>query len=113
MKKRILFYSSVGSLELFKTQKFYQIDIALLGDLGYDVSLSNRILDSLLFWKYDILFSYFYDTRFLLHCLRNAWVKKLILLEVLILWMQIMFLLAVIEFKCCFLNSVIGFLILV
>ena len=39
MKKRILFYSSVGSLELFKTQKFYQIDIALLGDLGYDVWL--------------------------------------------------------------------------
>ena len=111
MKKRILFYSSVGSLELFKTQKFYQIDIALLGDLGYDVSLSNRILDSLLFWKYD--FPIFIDTRFLLHCLRNAWVKKLILLEVLILWMQIMFLLAVIEFKCCFLNSVIGFLILV
>ena len=103
MKKRILFYSSVGSLELFKTQKFYQIDIALLGDLGYDVSLSNRILD----------FPIFIDTRFLLHCLRNAWVKKLILLEVLILWMQIMFLLAVIEFKCCFLNSVIGFLILV
>lgn len=64
MKKRILFYSSVGSLELFKTQKFYQIDIALLGDLGYDVSLSNRILDSLLFWKYDILFSYFYRYSF-------------------------------------------------
>ena len=58
-------------------------------------------------------FPIFIDTRFLLHCLRNAWVKKLILLEVLILWMQIMFLLAVIEFKCCFLNSVIGFLILV
>ena len=64
MKKRILFYSSVCSLELFKTQKFYQIDIALLGDLGYDVSLSNRILDSLLFWKYDILFSYFYRYSF-------------------------------------------------
>ena len=66
MKKRILFYSSVGSLELFKTQKFYQIDIALLGDLGYDVSLSNRILDSLLFWKYDILFSYFYRYSFII-----------------------------------------------
>ena len=64
MKKRLLFYSSVKSLELFKTQKFYQIDIALLEDLGYDVWLSNRIFDSLLFWKYDILFSYFYRYSF-------------------------------------------------
>lgn len=108
-----MFYSSVGSLELFKTQKFYQIDIALLGDLGYDVSLSNRILDSLLFWKYDILFSYFYRYSFFAALFAKCLGKKLILLEVLILWMQIMFLLAVIEFKCCFLNSVIGFLILV
>ena len=64
MKRRILFYSSVSSLELFKTQRFYQIDIALLEDLGYDILLSNRILDSLLFWKYDILFSYFYRYSF-------------------------------------------------
>ena len=65
MKKRILFYSSVGSLELFKTQKFYQIDIALLGDLGYDVSLSNRILDSLFYFGNMIFyFPIFIDTRF-------------------------------------------------
>lgn len=76
MKKRILFYSSVGSLELFKTQKFYQIDIALLGDLGYDVSLSNRILDSLLFWKYDILFSYFYRYSFFAALLAKCFGKK-------------------------------------
>lgn len=64
MKKKILFYSSVSSLELFKTQRYYQIDIALLEDLGYDILLSNRILDSFLFWKYDILFSYFYRYSF-------------------------------------------------
>ena len=57
MRKRVLFYSSVKSIELLKTQKFYQIDIALLEDLGYEVLLSHKILDSLLFWKYDILFS--------------------------------------------------------
>lgn len=63
-KKKILFYSSVKSLELLNTQKFYQIDIALLQNLGYDVCLSNRIVDSLKFWKYDILFSYFYRYSF-------------------------------------------------
>ena len=73
--KRILFYSSVNSLELFKTQKFYQIDISILKDLGYDVLLSNRIFDSLLFWKYDILFSYFSITTgaaFSYACSRNT-----------------------------------------
>ena len=64
MRKRVLFYSSVKSIELLKTQKFYQIDIALLEDLGYEVLLSHKILDSLLFWKYDILFSYFYKYSF-------------------------------------------------
>lgn len=63
-KKRILFYSSVKSLELFNTQKFYQIDIVLLKNLGYDVWISNRIVDSLKFWEYDILFSYFYRYSF-------------------------------------------------
>lgn len=58
-------------------------------------------------------FPIFIDTRFFAALFAKCLGKKLILLEVLILWMQIMFLLAVIEFKCCFLNSVIGFLILV
>ena len=76
MKKRLLFYSSVKSLELFKTQKFYQIDIALLEDLGYDVWLSNRIFDSLLFWKYDILFSYFYRYSFFTALFAKCFGKK-------------------------------------
>lgn len=74
--KRILFYSSVNSLELFKTQKFYQIDISILKDLGYDVLLSNRIFDSLLFWKYDILFSYFYRYSFFAALLAKCFGKK-------------------------------------
>ena len=36
----------MNSLELFKTQKFYQIDISILKDLGYDVLLSSRPLKS-------------------------------------------------------------------
>lgn len=76
MKKRILFYSSVKSLELFKTQKFYQIDISLLEDLGYNILLSNRILDSLLFWKYDILFSYFYRYSFFAALLAKCFGKR-------------------------------------
>lgn len=113
MKKRLLFYSSVKSLELFKTQKFYQIDIALLEDLGYDVWLSNRIFDSLLFGSMIFYFLIFIDTLFLRLCSQNALGKKLILPEALIRWTQIMLLLLVIEFKCCFLNYVIGSLILV
>jgi len=111
--KRILFYSSVNSLELFKTQKFYQIDISILKDLGYDVLLSNRIFDSLLFWKYDILFSYFYRYSFFAALLAKCFGKKHILQEVLTLWIRIMHLLLIIKYKHCFLNFVIGWLILV
>lgn len=64
MTKKILFYSSVKSLDLLYTQKFYQIDIAILQDLGYQVILTNKIIDSLKFWKYNILFSYFYRYSF-------------------------------------------------
>lgn len=64
MDKRILFYSSVSDLSLFKTQKFYQIDIEILSELGYKITLSNKIADSLKFWKYDILFGYFFKYSF-------------------------------------------------
>lgn len=62
--KTILFYSSVSSLNLFNTQKFYKIDIDILKKIGYNVLVSNKISDSLKFWKYDILFSYFYRYSF-------------------------------------------------
>lgn len=63
-QKRILFYSSVKSIDLFKTQRFYQIDVKILQELGYDVIVTNRISDSLKFWKYNIIFSYFYRYSF-------------------------------------------------
>lgn len=62
--KKVLFYSSVSSKELFYTQKFYSIDISILEDLGCKIILSNRIKDTLLFWKYDFVFAYFYRKSF-------------------------------------------------
>lgn len=64
MDRTILFYSSVPSKNLFNTQQFYRIDIDLLTQLGYKVVLSNSIFDSLKFWKYSILFAYFYRYSF-------------------------------------------------
>lgn len=77
MRKRVLFYSSVESLDLFSTQKFYQIDIKILQDLGYDVSVANKIFSSLKFWKYDILFSYFYRYSFFPSLIAKCFGKRI------------------------------------
>lgn len=63
-KKRVLFYSSVKDKELFNIQRFYQVDISLLEQLGYQVLLSNTIRDAWKFWKYDFVFAYFYRYSF-------------------------------------------------
>lgn len=73
---RILFYSSVKSVELFKTQRFYQVDIQILQNLGYDVAVTNKISDSLKFWKYDILFSYFYRYSFFPSLIAKCFAKR-------------------------------------
>lgn len=62
--KRVLFYSSIRDKELFYIQRFYQVDISILEDLGYEVSLSNKIRDAWKFWKYDFVFAYFYRYSF-------------------------------------------------
>lgn len=64
MNKRVLFYSSVNDKDLFNIQRFYQVDISILEQLGYQVLLSNRISDSFKFWKYDFVFAYFYRYAF-------------------------------------------------
>jgi glycosyltransferase involved in cell wall biosynthesis len=64
MKNRIYFYSSVKSIELFETQKFYKIDIDILKDLNYNVHATNKISDFFFFWRYDIAFIYFYRYGF-------------------------------------------------
>jgi len=63
-KKRVLFYSSVKDKESFKLVQFYNIDITILKDLGYEVITSNKICDAWKFWRYDIVFAYFYRYSF-------------------------------------------------
>ena len=57
---KVLFYSSVKNLESFETQKFYQIDIELMRNLGYHVQVTNQVLAFFCFWNYNISFIYFY-----------------------------------------------------
>lgn len=64
MRNRIIFYSSVGTKTLFQTQKFYQVDIDILKRMGYTITLSNKISEAFLFWKYDIVFAYFFRYSF-------------------------------------------------
>ena len=51
-------------MELFYIQRFYHIDISILEQLGYEVLLSNKIIDAWKFWKYDFVFAYFYRYAF-------------------------------------------------
>ena len=63
-KNKVCFYSSVKDISLFKTQKFYQIDISILKRMGYEVIVSNNIFDAFKFWKYNFVFAYFYRYSF-------------------------------------------------
>lgn len=76
MKKRILFYSSVSTLELFETQKFYKIDIDILTELNCAVKPTNKITDFLFFWKYDMAFIYFYKFGFFVSAIAKFFCKK-------------------------------------
>jgi glycosyltransferase involved in cell wall biosynthesis len=60
MKKRVFFYAHVENLDLFTYTGFYQIDVQILKNLGYDVYTTNSILDFLKFYKYEITFIYFW-----------------------------------------------------
>lgn len=64
MGKRVLFYSSVSSVDFFKIQLFYRNDIHVLSSLGYDVIVTNKIVDFLKFRSYDLSFIYFYRLGF-------------------------------------------------
>ena len=77
MNKRVLFYSSVKSKDLFQTQKFYQIDIEILKELGYHIILSNKITDALKFWNYNIVFAYFFRYSFFIGLIARLFNKKI------------------------------------
>lgn len=74
--KKIIFYSSVRDKTLFKTQKFYQIDIEILQGLGYNVVLSNKITDAICFWRYDIVFAYFFRLSLFFAIIARIFGKK-------------------------------------
>jgi glycosyltransferase involved in cell wall biosynthesis len=56
----VLFYSSVSDPVLFSRTGFYRVDIQALQNSGNTVTTSNRYRDALCFWKYDVLFAYFW-----------------------------------------------------
>jgi glycosyltransferase involved in cell wall biosynthesis len=64
IKRRVLFFSSVKDLELFKITGFYATDIKILEDLNCRVVVSNSYIDFLKFWNYDISFIYFWTKGF-------------------------------------------------
>lgn len=79
MRNRVIFYSSVKTKSLFQTQKFYQVDIDILQKMGYEVTLSNRIFDAFKFWKYDIVFAYFFRYSFFFALIARVFRKKIYL----------------------------------
>ncbi len=78
MNKTILFYSSVKSKKMFSIQQFYKTDICILRELGYNVKLSNSVVDYLLFWKYDIAFIYFYRYGLIPAMIARLFKKKVV-----------------------------------
>lgn len=74
--KKVLFYSSVKDKESFKLVQFYNIDITILKDLGYEVLLSNSIADAWKFWKYDFVFAYFYRYSFFVALIARIFGKR-------------------------------------
>lgn len=74
--KRVLFYSSVKDKTSFDLVQFYNIDITILKDLGYEVLLSNSIRDAWKFWTYDFVFAYFYRYSFFVALIAHIFGKK-------------------------------------
>ncbi|MFO7568626.1 MAG: glycosyltransferase [Smithellaceae bacterium] len=58
--RKVLFYAAVRDASLFQTMGFYETDIRILQDCGFDVTPTNRILDFLKFRTYDYAFIYFW-----------------------------------------------------
>lgn len=56
---KLLFFADIKDLSLFKTQKFFVNTVDILKRIGFDIVVTNNILDA---WKleYDGLFCFFY-----------------------------------------------------
>jgi glycosyltransferase involved in cell wall biosynthesis len=77
-RKRVLFYSSLKDIDLFRVTGFYTTDIEILKDLDCEVILSNSFLDFLKFWRYDISFIYFWTKGVIPAMLSKLFFKKVI-----------------------------------
>ncbi len=75
-KKRVFFYSSCKTMDLFKIQQFYVIDISILEKMGFVVTPTNRIRDFFKFWQYDYGFYYFYKKSFFAALIAKVFFKK-------------------------------------
>lgn len=62
--KKVLFFSSVSDIELFNRTGFYRVDISALELSGHSVIKTNQITAALQFWKYDVMFAYFWKKSF-------------------------------------------------
>jgi glycosyltransferase involved in cell wall biosynthesis len=67
----------VKDRDLFHVQRFYYTDISILEELGYKVILSNKIHDAFLFWRYDIVFAYFYKWSFFVALIATFFSKRI------------------------------------
>lgn len=76
--KRVLFYSSVKDMDLFRVTGFYSTDINILENLGYKVLLSNSFKDFLFFWQYDIAFIYFWTKGLIPAIISKFFLKKVL-----------------------------------
>jgi glycosyltransferase involved in cell wall biosynthesis len=76
--KRVLFYSSVKDYSLFKLTGFYVEDVKVLEEAGYAVICTNKYLQYLKFWKYDIAFLYFYRKSLIPALFARFFLKKVV-----------------------------------
>lgn len=57
---KVLFYSSVSDINLFKLTGFYVEDIKALKNAGFNVKTTNNPFMFFFFWRYNVGFFYFY-----------------------------------------------------
>lgn len=78
MNKKILFYSSISDLNMFKLTGFYVEDIKALNNAGYNVKTTNNPFLYLFFWNYNISYFYFYKKSFFPAFISYLFFKKII-----------------------------------
>lgn len=76
--RRVLFYAAVRDKSLFRTMGFYETDIQILQDCGYEVAPTNKVADFFKFRNYDIAFIYFWTWGLLPAFISKCFRKKVL-----------------------------------